>query len=89
MKAKGADLIDLGIGDPDIPTPKHIIDALKKAAEDPANHRYPSYEGMPTFREAAANWYKERFGVSIDTKNRSYNPYRIKGGNSAYTSCFY
>lgn len=68
MRAKGVDIIDLGIGDPDIPTPKHIIDALKKAAEDPANHRYPSYEGMPAFREATANWYKERFGVDIDPK---------------------
>ncbi|HEX3034664.1 MAG TPA: LL-diaminopimelate aminotransferase [Thermodesulfobacteriota bacterium] len=68
MKAKGVDLIDLGIGDPDIPTPKHIIDALKKAAEDPTNHRYPSYEGMLAFREAAANWYKQRFGVDLDPK---------------------
>ncbi|SRR5579884_25478 len=66
MRAKGVDLIDLGIGDPDIPTPKNIIDALKRAAEDPANHRYPSYEGMPAFREAAANWYRERFGVGVD-----------------------
>jgi LL-diaminopimelate aminotransferase len=68
MRAKGVDLIDLGVGDPDIPTPKNIIDALHRAAEDPANHRYPSYEGMPAFREAAANWYKERFGVSVDYK---------------------
>lgn len=66
MRAKGVDLIDLGIGDPDIPTPRNIIDALKRAAEDPANHRYPSYEGMPAFREAAANWYRERFGVGVD-----------------------
>lgn len=66
MRAKGVDLIDLGIGDPDIPTPRNIIDALKRAAEDPANHRYPSYEGMAAFREAAANWYKERFGVNVD-----------------------
>ncbi len=66
MRAKGVDLIDLGVGDPDIPTPKFIVDALKKAAEDPANHRYPSYEGMPAFREAASDWYKERFGVKVD-----------------------
>ncbi|MBI2488024.1 MAG: LL-diaminopimelate aminotransferase [Deltaproteobacteria bacterium] len=68
MKAKGVDIIDLGIGDPDIPTPQNIIDALKKAAQDPSNHRYPSYEGMLSFREAAANWYKERFGVKLDPK---------------------
>lgn len=66
MRAKGIDLIDLGVGDPDIPTPRNIIDALKRAVEDPTNHRYPSYEGMPAFREAAANWYKERFGVNVD-----------------------
>lgn len=68
VKAKGVDIIDLGIGDPDIPTPQNIIDALKKAAQDPANHRYPSYEGMLAFREAAANWYSERFGVKVDPK---------------------
>jgi LL-diaminopimelate aminotransferase len=68
MKGKGVDIIDLGIGDPDIPTPQNIIDALKKAAQDPSNHRYPSYEGMLSFREAAANWYKERFGVKLDPK---------------------
>ncbi|MER3447587.1 MAG: LL-diaminopimelate aminotransferase [Candidatus Dadabacteria bacterium] len=69
MRAKGVDLIDLGIGDPDIPTPRNIIDALKQAAEDPTNHRYPSYEGMPAFREAAAKWYKERFGVEVDYRS--------------------
>ncbi len=68
VKAKGVDIIDLGIGDPDIPTPQNIIDALNKAAQDPSNHRYPSYEGMLSFREAAASWYKERFGVIVDPK---------------------
>jgi len=68
MKARGMDIIDLGVGDPDIPTPSHIINALKAGAEDPANHRYPSYEGMLAFREAVANWYKERFSVKIDPK---------------------
>ncbi|MDA8156362.1 MAG: LL-diaminopimelate aminotransferase [Actinomycetota bacterium] len=65
-RAKGADIIDLSIGDPDLPTPAHIIDALRKAAGDPANHRYPSYEGMPSFRQAVADWYKTRFGVNLD-----------------------
>ena len=63
---KGIDVIDLGVGDPDIPTPDHIINALKKAAEDPANQTYPSYIGMFSFREAAAKWYKERFDVDLD-----------------------
>jgi LL-diaminopimelate aminotransferase len=66
MRKKGVDLIDVGIGDPDLPTPKLIIEQLKKAAEDPRNHRYPSYEGMIEFRRAVAQWYKRRFGVKLD-----------------------
>ncbi|MBI1811693.1 MAG: LL-diaminopimelate aminotransferase [Nitrospirae bacterium] len=66
--AKGMDLIDLSIGDPDIPTPKHIVDAMKKAVENSAHHRYPSYEGMLSYREAVAGWYKKRFNVSLDPK---------------------
>jgi len=68
MRQKGMDLIDLGIGDPDLPTPKPIIERLKKAAEDPRNHRYPSYEGMIEFRTAVAKWYERRFRVKLDPK---------------------
>jgi LL-diaminopimelate aminotransferase len=64
--ARGVDIIDLGVGDPDLPTPLHIIEALKKAADDPANHRYPSYSGMNTFKEAVGEWYHKRFGVDLD-----------------------
>jgi LL-diaminopimelate aminotransferase len=64
--SKGTDLIDLSIGDPDIATPSVIVDAMKKAVENPLNHRYPSYEGMLTFREAVAKWYKKRFHVKLD-----------------------
>ncbi len=63
---KGVDIISLGIGDPDLPTPPHIVEALAKAAADPANHQYPSYEGMLAFRKAAADWYRSRFGVTLD-----------------------
>lgn len=66
IKKSGVDLIDLGIGDPDLPTPKPIIERLKRASEDPRNHRYPSYEGMIEFREAVAKWYERRFGVKFD-----------------------
>jgi LL-diaminopimelate aminotransferase len=66
MRRKGMDLIDLGIGDPDIPTPQPIIERLKKAAENPKHHRYPSYEGMIEFRTAVAQWYQKRFGVTLD-----------------------
>jgi len=64
--ARGVDIINLGIGDPDLPTPKPIIDALGRAAADPKNHQYPSYEGMLSFRRAVADWYKRRFNVTLD-----------------------
>ncbi|MGZ3559597.1 MAG: LL-diaminopimelate aminotransferase [Thermodesulfobacteriota bacterium] len=69
MRKKGIDLIDLGIGDPDLPTPKPIIERLKKAAENPKNHRYPSYEGMIEFRTAVAQWYERRFGIRLDPES--------------------
>lgn len=65
-RAEGRDIIDLGIGDPDQPTPKHIIDALNQAALDPANHRYALDQGMPSLRSAIADLYKIRFGVSLN-----------------------
>ena len=64
--AKGIDVIDLGVGDPDIPTPSHIVEILKKTAEKPENHRYPSYAGMLRFRKAVADWYERRFNVKLD-----------------------
>jgi LL-diaminopimelate aminotransferase len=63
---RGVDVIDLGVGDPDLPTPPHIVDALCAAARDPANHHYPSYVGMPEFRSAVAEWYRRRFSVTLD-----------------------
>jgi LL-diaminopimelate aminotransferase len=63
---KGVDLIDISIGDPDIPTPQHIVDAMKAAVEKPEHHRYPSYAGMISYREAVASWYKRRFGATLD-----------------------
>lgn len=65
-REEGVDLIDLSIGDPDIPTLPHIVRAMQKAVEKPAHHRYPSYEGMVSFREAVARWYGRRFGVKLD-----------------------
>jgi LL-diaminopimelate aminotransferase len=60
------DLINLGVGDPDLPTPEPIVRRLQKSAEDPKNHQYPSYEGMRAFREAVADWYRVRFNVPLD-----------------------
>jgi LL-diaminopimelate aminotransferase len=66
MRRKGVDLISLGIGDPDIPTPPHIVKALQSAAEKILNHQYPPYEGTLSFRTAVAQWYQRRFGVRLD-----------------------
>ena len=66
MRKKGMDLIDFGIGDPDLPTPRPIIERLKKAAENPVHHRYPSYEGMIEFRKSVSRWFERRFGVPLD-----------------------
>ena len=65
-RARGLDVISLGIGDPDLPTPQHIVDALAEAAKDPAVHQYPSNQGELVFREAVASFYASRFGVSVD-----------------------
>jgi LL-diaminopimelate aminotransferase len=65
-KAKGEDVVSFAIGDPDIPTPAHIIERLCQAAKEPANHRYPESEGLPELRRAIAEWYQKRFGVSFD-----------------------
>ncbi len=66
VRKRGIDVISLGIGDPDIPTPEEIIEALYEAVCDPVNHRYPSYEGMLLLREKFAEWFKKRFGVRLD-----------------------
>jgi len=67
-RAEGRDIIDLGIGDPDQPTPKFIIEALSQAANDPANHRYALDQGMPVLRKAIADWYKRRFNVNLNSE---------------------
>lgn len=65
----GADIIDLGVGDPDIPTPEHIIDACCKAANRPENHRYPTYEGMLSFRQAVAERYEKDHGLKLNPED--------------------
>jgi LL-diaminopimelate aminotransferase len=80
---RGIDVISLGVGDPDQPTPQHVIDALAKAANDPANHQYPRGEqkGMPEFRKAVAAWYDRRFGVSLDPESEVIALIGSKEGN--------
>ena len=65
-RSRGLDLIDFSIGDPDLPTPPHIVKRMQEATANPRNHQYPSYEGMPAFRKAVAEWYMARFGVDLD-----------------------
>lgn len=87
-KAKGEEVISFGIGDPDIPTPPHIIDKLCQAAHDPANHRYPESEGLPELRQAIAGWYKKRFGVSLDSDKEVLPLIGSKEGIAHIPLCF-
>jgi LL-diaminopimelate aminotransferase len=64
--AKGVDVIDLSVGDPDLPTPSHIVEAMREAVKNPENHKYPSYAGKLSFRTAVADWYGRTFGVKLD-----------------------
>ena len=66
LEAQGVDVISLGIGDPDTPTPPHIVDAMAEAIRNPANHRYPDYAGSRAYRTACADWMRSRFGVEVD-----------------------
>jgi LL-diaminopimelate aminotransferase len=65
-RREGVDVISLGIGDPDLPTPQVVVDALAEAARDPRTHQYPTNHGSDELREAAAGFYRERFGVELD-----------------------
>ena len=66
LTAQGKDVIDLGVGDPDLPTPAFIVEALCEAAKDPRNHRYALDQGMSELRRAIASWYRDRFHVTLD-----------------------
>ncbi len=66
LRARGVDIIDLGVGDPDKPTLPRIVDAMHKAIDDPGTHNYPPYEGTVQFRKAVADWYGRRFSVALN-----------------------
>ena len=87
-KAQGVEVISFGIGDPDIPTPSPIVDTLREAALDTRNHRYPETEGLPAFREAAAGWYKRRFGLSLDPQKEILSLIGAKEGIGHAAFCF-
>ena len=69
VKARGVDIIDLGVGDPDLPTPPSSSKRWPRRSQDPGTHRYPAYSGMNLFREAVARWYQGRFGVDLDPES--------------------
>jgi LL-diaminopimelate aminotransferase len=69
VQARGVDIIDLGVGDPDLPTPPFIVKRMAEAIHDKETHRYPIYSGMTRFREAVARWYQRRFGVELDPES--------------------
>jgi len=77
---KGVDIISLGVGDPDLPTPKHIIDSMKSAVEKPKHHQYPFGAGLIEFRCAVAGWYKERFNVELNPQNEIHSLIGSKEG---------
>jgi LL-diaminopimelate aminotransferase len=87
-KAQGIDVISFGIGDPDLPTPPHILDALTAAAREPANHRYPETEGLPEFRQAVADWYERRFSVRLDPEKEVLSLIGSKEGIGHVALCF-
>lgn len=70
---EGKDVISFGVGDPDMPTPGHIVEAGKKALEDPKNHQYPFGKGLAVFREAVAHFYERRFGVKLDAASEIHS----------------
>ncbi|MCL6093437.1 MAG: LL-diaminopimelate aminotransferase [Actinomycetota bacterium] len=71
-KKAGVDVISLGIGDPDTPTPAHIVEEMQRQIADPANHRYPNNRGLDEFRQAVATFYKSRFGVDLDPETEVF-----------------
>ena len=87
-RAQGIDVVDFGIGDPDIPTPEPVLDALKSGSDKLANHRYPESEGLPEFRQAVTDWYGRRFGVELDPATEAINLIGAKEGIGHAALCF-
>ena len=87
-RAAGVDVITFAIGDPDIPTPPHILDRLIEAARNPINHRYPESDGLPEFRRAIAGWYQGRFGLTLDPDKEVLPLIGAKEGIGHVALCF-
>lgn len=87
-RSQGVDVISFGIGDPDLPTPERIVESLREASLDAANHRYPDTEGLPELRQAIAGWYERRFGVSLDAEREVLPLIGSKEGIGHVALCF-
>ena len=87
-KAQGIEVISFGIGDPDIPTPDYVIEALGEASHDAPNHRYPESEGLLEFREGVAEWYLRRFSVELDPEKEVISLIGAKEGIGHVAFCF-
>ncbi len=87
-KAQGIDVISFGIGDPDIPTPANVVETLRKTALDVPNHRYPETDGLPEFRQAVADWYQHRFGISVHPDKETLPLIGAKEGIGHAALCF-
>ncbi len=87
-RAAGVDVISLGIGDPDLPTPQYILDSMWEASQVPANHRYPESDSLPEFRQAVAEWYERRFGVVFDPDKEVLGLIGSKDGIGHIALCF-
>jgi len=81
-RARGEDVIDFGMGNPDEPTPQHIVDKLCEAARNPKNHRYSASRGITRLRAAIAGWYHRRYGVEVDPETEAIATIGVKEGIS-------
>lgn len=88
VAAKGVDIISLGIGDPDMPTPDFIVESLARSAKKAVNHQYPSYRGLMSFRQAVAAWYGRRFGVQLDAEREVVSLLGSKEGIAHFPLAF-
>src|SRR3970282_1733739 len=79
-RRRGEDIIDFGMGNPDQPTPKHIVDKLIEAAQNPRNHRYSASRGIYKLRLAISDWYKRRYDVDIDPETEAWATIGSKDG---------
>lgn len=87
-RERGADIISLGIGDPDMPTPAHVISRLEEEARNPENHRYPTSVGLLSFRQAVAEWYRDRYGVELDPRSEVVTLIGSKEGIAHISFCY-